>query len=51
MLKTSAQRLGLILAGILMAFAIAAYDPYVGWKLKPGASGWQRHEGRALDPG
>lgn len=46
-----------------MAFAIAevavrvlnlapaefyTYDPYVGWKLKPGASGWQTHEGRAL---
>jgi hypothetical protein len=63
MLKAWAQRLGLILAGILMAFAIAevavrvlnlapaefyTYDPYVGWKLKPGASGWQTHEGHAL---
>ena len=63
MLKAWAQRLALILAGILMAFAIAevavrvlnlaptefyTYDPYVGWKLKPGASGWQTHEGRAL---
>ncbi len=63
MLKAWAQRLGLILAGILMAFAIAevairvldlapaefyTYDPYVGWKLKPDASGWQTHEGRAL---
>ena len=62
MLKTLAQRLGLILAGVLVAFAIAevvvrvfnlapaefyTYDPYVGWKLKPGASGWQTHEGRA----
>jgi hypothetical protein len=63
MLKALAQRLGLILAGVLMAFAIAeiavrvfnlapaefyTYDPYVGWKMKPGASGWQTHEGRAL---
>lgn len=63
MLKALAQRLALILAGIVVAFAIAevavrvfdlapaefyTYDPYVGWKLKPGASGWQTHEGRAL---
>lgn len=63
MLKASAQRLGLILAGVLLAFVIAegavrifglapaefyTYDPIVGWKLKPGASGWQTHEGRAF---
>jgi len=63
MLKAIAQRLALILAGILAAFAITevavrvfnlapaefyTYDPYVGWKLKPGASGWQTHEGNAL---
>src|ERR1700720_3437672 len=62
MLKASVLRLGLGLAGILAAFAIAeiavrvfnlapvqfyTYDPYVGWKLKPGASGWQSSEGRA----
>jgi hypothetical protein len=63
MLRFWVQRLGLILAGILIAFAIAettirvfnlapvqfyTYDRYVGWKLKPGASGWQTSEGRAL---
>jgi hypothetical protein len=62
-MKAWAQRLGLILAGVVAAFAIAeiavrafnlapvqfyTYDPYVGWKLKPGASGWQASEGRAL---
>ena len=61
MLKPLVQKLGLILVGILIAFGIAevvvrvfnlapaefyTYDPYVGWKLKPGASGWQTHEGR-----
>jgi hypothetical protein len=63
MLKALMPRLGLALAGILVAFAIAeiavrvfnlapvqfyTYDPYVGWKLKAGASGWQTSEGRAL---
>ncbi len=63
MLKALVQRLGLVLAGIATAFAIAEvvvrvfhlapvqfyiYDPYVGWKLQPGASGWQTSEGRAL---
>src|SRR5271154_5995152 len=62
-MKAWAQRLGLILAGVVAAFAIAeiavrafnlapvqfyTYDPDVGWKLKPGASGWQASEGRAL---
>lgn len=63
MLKAIAQRVGLILLGIALAFIIAeigvrilgfapselyTYDPYVGWKLKPGASGWQTHEGHAF---
>jgi hypothetical protein len=63
MLKLLAQRLGLILAGIVMAFVVTevavrgfdlappelyTYDPYVGWKLKAGASGWQTHEGQAF---
>ena len=63
MLRALGLRLALILAGILAAFVIAeiavrvfdlapaefyTYDPYVGWKLKPGASGWQTHEGRAF---
>jgi hypothetical protein len=63
MLKAIAQRLALILAGVVVAFAITevairvfnlahaefyTYDPYVGWKLRPGASGWQTHEGNAL---
>lgn len=63
MLKPLAQRVGIILAGILVAFVIAelavrvfnlapvefyTYDRNVGWKMKPGASGWQTHEGRAL---
>ncbi len=62
MLKALAQRLALILAGILVAFAIAevvvrvfdlapaefyTYNQYTGWKLKAGASGWQTHEGHA----
>jgi len=63
MLKALGQRLALILVGVLVAFVIAevvvrvfnlapaelyTYDPYVGWKLKPGASGWQTHEGNAF---
>ncbi|MBE3602548.1 SGNH/GDSL hydrolase family protein [bacterium] len=63
MLKAIAQRIGLILLGVLFAFIIGeigvrvlgfapselyTYDPYVGWKLKPNASGWQTHEGRAF---
>ena len=63
MLKTFMQRLGLILGGILVAFVVAeiavrvlnlapaefyTYDRYVGWKMKPNYSGWQKHEGVAL---
>jgi hypothetical protein len=63
MLKTFMQRLGLILGGILVAFVVAeiavrvlnlapaefyTYDRYVGWKIKPNYSGWQKHEGVAL---
>ena len=63
MLKAMLQKLGLILGGILIAFVIAeiavrvlnlapaefyTYDPYVGWKMKPHAYGWQTHEGDAL---
>ena len=62
MLKPILQRLVLILTGILIAFAIGevcirlfnlapvefyTYDPYVGWKLKAGTTGWQTHEGNA----
>ena len=61
--KAWAQRLGLVAAGILFAFVIAeiavrvfnlapaefyTYDRYAGWKIKPGAYGWQTHEGVAL---
>jgi len=60
---TLVWRLALILAGILTALGIAevvvrvfelapaefyVYDSYVGWKLKPDASGWQTQEGRAF---
>jgi hypothetical protein len=63
MLKSLLQKLGLMLGGILIAFVIAeiavrvlnlapaefyTYDPYVGWKMKPHAYGWQTHEGNAL---
>ncbi len=63
MLKAFAQKLGLIVAGILVAFLIAeilvrvfnlapaefyTFDPYAGWKIKPYAYGWQTHEGVAL---
>ena len=63
MLKALMQRLGLVLAGILVAFVVAeiavrmfdlapaefyTYDRHAGWKIKPGAYGWQTHEGRAL---
>lgn len=63
MLKAIAQRVGLVLFGVALAFIVAeigvrmlgfapselyTYDPYVGWKLKPGASGWQTHEGHAF---
>jgi hypothetical protein len=63
MVKAWAQRLGLVAGGILFAFVIAeiavrvlnlapaefyTYDRYAGWKIKPGAYGWQTHEGVAL---
>jgi hypothetical protein len=63
MVKAWAQRLGLVVAGILFAFVIAeiavrvlnlapaefyTYDRYAGWKIKPDAYGWQTHEGVAL---
>jgi hypothetical protein len=63
MLKALMQRLGLVLAGILVAFVVAeiavrmfdlapaefyTYDRHTGWKIKPGAYGWQTHEGNAL---
>jgi hypothetical protein len=55
-----AANLGLVLAGMAIAFLVAevavrlsglakvslyTWDAYRGWGLKPGASGWQREEG------
>ncbi len=58
--KRVAANLALVLAGVAIAFLVAevavrvsglakanlyTFDPYRGWGLKPGASGWQREEG------
>jgi len=63
LLRRAAANLALVAAGMLFALVLAevvlrlsplgktsfyTYDPHLGWKLRAGAQGWQRNEGRAF---